>query len=47
MSDHRLLVTIYDSASWALISAGSAEICQGVPGDVVKRFREAHYGACR
>ena len=50
-SDEAYAVFKYDSA-WSLVSGGATgDICQGIPGgvpaDVVKRFRSAHYGACR
>jgi len=45
-SDEQYAVFKYDSAGWGLVTVASGDICQGVPADVVKRFRSAHYGAC-
>jgi len=50
-SDEGYAVFKYDS-DWSLVSGGATgDLCQGIPGgvpaDVVKHFRSAHYGACR
>ena len=45
-SDESYVVWKYTSGSWAVLSSGTADICPGVPADVIKHFRSARYGAC-
>lgn len=46
-SDEQDAVFKVTSGEWAIISAGTAQICgDAVPADVVKRFQDARYGAC-
>lgn len=47
VSDEQYVIFKYVSGSWSLKGYSSADICDGgVPADVIKRFRRAHYGAC-
>jgi hypothetical protein len=45
-SDESYVVWKHASGTWTVISSGTADICPGVPADVVKHFRAARYGAC-
>ena len=46
-SDESYVVFHHASGSWSVLSSGTADICPGVPADVVQHFRSARYGACR
>jgi hypothetical protein len=46
-SDESYVVFKRAAGAWTVLSSGTADICPGVPADVIKRFRSAHYGACR
>ncbi|MBU2667912.1 hypothetical protein KOI35_30815 [Actinoplanes bogorensis] len=45
-SDESYVVWKHASGSWTVLSSGTADICPGVPADVIKHFRSARYGAC-
>jgi hypothetical protein len=46
-SDEQYAVFTATSGEWAIVAAGTAQLCGDVvPADVVKRFQDARYGAC-
>ncbi|MBL7253344.1 hypothetical protein [Paractinoplanes lichenicola] len=45
-SDESYVVWKHSAGSWSVLSSGTADICPGVPADVVRHFRAARYGAC-
>ncbi|BCY12919.1 hypothetical protein [Actinoplanes sp. L3-i22] len=46
ISDEEYYVFKYTAGDWSVLSSGTGDICPGVPADVTKHFRAAHYGAC-
>ncbi|GAB2608272.1 hypothetical protein Aab01nite_61270 [Paractinoplanes abujensis] len=45
-SDESYVVWKHTAGTWRVLSSGTADICPGVPADVVRHFRAARYGAC-